>query len=231
MEHSSLEETANEFDQWANNGRAESMADGHWGAASQLLDMLPKIAFTGRILDIGCGNGWLVRHCLKRGFSSGIGIDISPKMIDVASQNIEFETNETYIVANAEYTKLSENSIDLCTNIESLYYYPNPKQALREWFRITKKGGFLAIMIDLYQENPATHNWIDALDISVHLLSKSQLKKDLEGLGWKNIEMKQVQDDRPIKTEDEFIASKFWPSYEQYVSYRETGSLCIIAQK
>ena len=230
MTHSSLEETAEEFDQWATNGRAESMANGHGNVTLQMLSKLPH-GISGKSLDIGCGNGWLVRECVSRGAEKGFGADISPKMIEEAIRLESFEGKESYFVANAEKIDVSEEVFDLITSIESLYYYPEPIKALREWYRIAKFGGQLAIMIDLYEENPATHTWVDALDISVHLFSMTQLKEELDKIGWKNIQLHQIQDTRPMKSQDDFKASAFWPSYEQYVSYRETGSLCIIAEK
>ena len=47
--------------------------------------------------------------------------------------------------------------------------------------------------------------------------------------GWSNIEIVQHHDRRPMKQREDFVVSTYWPSYEQYVSYRETGSLCITA--
>ena len=230
MGHSSLEETAKEFDQWAQNGRAESMANGHGNVTLQLLEKLPY-AISGKTLDIGCGNGWLVRECVSQGAQKSFGIDISPKMIAEAKRLEHFEGREIYAVGDAQKIDIPDNTFDLITSIESLYYYPNPVQALNEWYRITKAGGQLAIMIDLYKESPATHSWIAALDISVHLFSMKQLKEELENIGWKNIQMHQLQDTRPMKPKETFQVSTFWPSYEQYVSYREAGSLCIIAEK
>ena len=228
--NSELEKTATEFDSWAENGRAESMANGHGNVTEQMLSLLPK-PLQGSSLDIGCGNGWLVRNSISRGIQKGFGLDISPKMVEVAQASVRYSGQEEYFVSNAEEIEVADNSFDLITSIESLYYYPNPVKALKEWYRIAKEGAQLAIMIDLYQENQSTHNWIDALDISVHLLSMTELRKDLEEIGWKNIQMHQIQDQRPMKTAEEFQESRFWPSYEQYVSYRETGSLCIIAEK
>lgn len=230
MTHSSLEETAQEFDQWAENGRSESMAHGHGNVTLQMLQRLPhKIA--GKTIDIGCGNGWLVRECVSQGAEKGVGVDISPKMIEEAAKRVIFDGKESYFVANAAQIDAADESFDLITSIESLYYYPDPSQALQEWYRVLKKDGQLAIMIDLYKESPATHTWIDALDISVHLLSMNEIREMLENIGWKNIQLHQIRDTRPMKLKEEFQVSKFWPSYEQYVSYREAGSLCIIAAK
>ena len=57
----------------------------------------------------------------------------------------------------------------------------------------------------------------------------TELQRLLEGNGWSDIQMVQRRDRRPMKSRSDFISSTYWPSYEQYVSYRETGSLCITA--
>ena len=181
------------------------------------------------MLDVGCGNGWLVRELLHRGVQSGTGLDISPEMITVANQANQFGERESYLVGNGESINLPDASIDCITNIESLYYYPKPEAALKEWARITRSGGQLAMMMDLYVENPATHNWIEALDVPVRLFSMNELQRLLETSGWTNVQLVQRQDRRPMKSRSDFVSSTYWPSYEQYVSYRQTGSLCITA--
>lgn len=219
---------ATEFDQWAQNNRAESMANGHWDVTVQMLDGL-DLQTVSSAMDVGCGNGWLVRELLNRGVQSGIGLDISPEMIVVANQANQFGERERYIVGNGETIQLADGSVDCITNIESLYYYPRPEEALKEWARIAKPGAKLAMMMDLYVENPATHSWIDALDVPVRLFSMAELQTLLEHSGWSDIQMVQRRDRRPMKTRADFVSSTYWPSYEQYVSYRETGSLCITA--
>ena len=224
------EEIAQEFDQWALNNRAESMGNGHWDVTVQMLQKI-VISADDVVLDVGCGNGWLVRELLGKGCQKGYGIDISEKMIKEAQRCSIDPKHEIYAVSNAENLDFTDNYFSLITNIESLYYYPEPKKALEEWYRISKKNGQLAIMMDLYQENPATHNWVEALNIPVHVFSKEQLRDWLTECGWQNIQMFQIQDRRPVKTESEFTASAYWPSYEQYLEYRRTGSLCIVASK
>ena len=219
---------AKEFDGWAQNNRAESMANGHWDVTVQMLDAMDTSCFSN-MLDVGCGNGWLVRELLNRGVDIGTGLDISPEMIAVANQANQFGSRENSLVGNGEAIDLPDASIDFITNIESLYYYPKPEAALKEWARITKSGGQLAMMMDLYAENPATHNWIEALDVPVRLFSMRQLQQLLEASGWTAVQLVQRQDRRPMKSRDDFVSSTYWPSYEQYVSYRQIGSLCITA--
>ena len=134
-------------------------------------------------------------------------------------------------MAAADALPIEEASITHLLNVESLYYYPSPQKALIEWARVTRAGGVLAIVVDLYEENVATHTWIDALDIDVHLLSAPQIESMAKAAGWKDVHSEQVLDPRPITPPESFSKSKYWPSYEMYVQYRETGALVIHAQR
>ena len=191
---------AKEFDGWAQSGRGESMENGHSDVTKQLLDHLPQGLYQQEccVLDVGCGNGWLVRELISRGATFGLGIDISADMIDVARKYIQsnrigtddliqnlqqrgtnLDSVEMYLVSNGEQIECPSGSFDVITNVESLYYYPDPQMALDEWFRLAKSQGYLVIMMDLYEESPATHNWIEVLDVPVHLFSKKVIEEML----------------------------------------------------
>jgi SAM-dependent methyltransferase len=219
-----------EFDQWADAGRAESMADGHGGVTRAAMDRWDLTA-DDVVLDVGCGNGWAVQELIRRGAGTGWGVDISPKMVDLARSATQGDSRFAFDVSAADRLPFEDASVSHILNIESIYYYPDPAAAVTEWARITKPGGKLAILVDLYEENPATHVWIDALDIDVHLLSAAGLKAMLEEAGWTDVWTEQVLDPRPLTPESEFTLSKYWPRYELYVSHRETGALVVHATR
>ena len=120
-----LKEIAEEFDAWAEQGRAESMASGHQSVTFQLLD---KIHFHSDMVvaDVGCGNGWAVEEMLRRGAGQGLGIDLSTKMIDRAQQNASQRAR--YLVTNGPELPIENNSVDFLLSIESLYYHPNQEE-------------------------------------------------------------------------------------------------------
>ena len=76
-----MDKTSKLFDVWANTGRSEEMEKGHGTTVNQFLVKL-SLKENFRFLDIGCGNGWVVRKmsekssCIKT-----IGIDKSKMMI------------------------------------------------------------------------------------------------------------------------------------------------------
>ena len=221
---------ANEFDNWAVAGRAESMAVGHRGVTEAAIRNW-KLLSTSTVLDVGCGNGWAVRELVARGAGRGFGVDISPRMIEKAQQATTGDARFGFHVSAAENLPLENGTISHLLNVESLYYYPSPKEALVEWARVTAADGVLAIVVDLYEENPATHTWIDALDIDVHLLSAPQIMSMAKDAGWRQVSSEQVLDPRPITPQKDFTISKYWPSYEMYLDYRQTGALVVHARR
>lgn len=221
---------ATEFDRWADAGRAESMADGHRGVTEAAIRNW-VLDQESAVLDVGCGNGWAVQSLVEQGAGTGIGIDISNRMIDRAKAATAHDERFRFEVAAADELPIDDHSISHLLNVESLYYYPSPPSALVEWARVVRSGGRLTIVVDLYEENVATHTWIDALDIDVHLLSAPQIMSMAKSAGWTKVWSEQVLDPRPITPQKAFSTSKYWPSYEMYVQYRETGALVIHAER
>ena len=217
-----------EFDQWSDAGRAESMARGHHSMTVQCLDQW-SFSSCDVVLDIGCGNGWAVREMMRRGAGFGLGVDLSPKMIQRAEGLSK--ASEKYHVANAEALPFPDEHVDVILSVESLYYYSDPSAAIKEWYRVAKKGARLGILIDLFYENDGSHAWVDALTIPVHVLSIEQYKNMLRDAKWCNISHQLFHDHRPLKKRSEFTADPYWPSYEHYLRFKEVGSLCLMAEK
>ena len=233
-----------EFDQWVETGRDESMEKGHFEATMQLLHCISSSmnsspisdspSFYNKIaLDVGCGNGWALRKFIDLGGRFGYGCDLSSKMIEKAKQynshNLEYRVGDVGIFSNDLEIQIKE--LDLCLCIESLYYHPDPQESLRIFYNILNVGGYVGIMVDLYKESWGTHPWIDALDVDVHLLSIMEYKQILECAGFTNIQHIQFQMTSPITREEDFTLGPYWPTYEHYKSYRNTGSLLLFAQK
>ena len=75
-----MDEISKKFDEWATNGKAESMEKGHGG---NVLKFLKNISFdqSFTFLDVGCGNGWVIRYVTEiPTCKKAVGIDKSKKM-------------------------------------------------------------------------------------------------------------------------------------------------------
>ena len=99
-------------------------------------------------LDIGCGTGWAVRHASRIIKENGkaFGIDLSPKMIDIAKVNSLNNQNVFFFQANAENLPFEDNFFEfiICTN--SFHHYFDPSKVLDEVYRVLKKEGEIYIL-------------------------------------------------------------------------------------
>jgi ubiquinone/menaquinone biosynthesis C-methylase UbiE len=97
-----------------------------------------------RLLDLGCGNG---HHLLALGpeVAHGIGIDVSPGMIELARarlRNSPWRANRTFEVDNAEELKgIADQSIDLVICIGAFEHILDKRAALGSIYRVLKFGG------------------------------------------------------------------------------------------
>lgn len=99
------------------------------------------------IIDVGCGNGYLVRELTKMG-ASVTGIDI-PRKIEIA-RSFQKEGDEEFLVGTAEKLPIEQsNHADIITFFASLHHVPRSllKQAMREIKRVLKPGG-IAIFVE-----------------------------------------------------------------------------------
>ena len=82
-----MDNTAKVFDRWATDGRSEEMEKGHGVTVSKFLDSL-SFDKPFSFLDVGCGNGWVVRKIAQlQKCKKAIGIDKSKNMIKKANSN------------------------------------------------------------------------------------------------------------------------------------------------
>lgn len=106
----------------------------------------------GKILDIGCAYGFLLREFDKKGFFT-YGIDISSFALKKAEK---FSNAKLFkIDISKEKTPFKNNFFDIITSIFSLEHVENYSQMLRECFRVLKKHGLLYILI------PIKKRWLD----------------------------------------------------------------------
>ena len=97
---------------------------------------------TGRILDVGCGNGNLFSFLSNEQYEL-FGIDFSENMIAEAKKS--FSEKASFFVADAEELPFADNTIDIITCNASFHHYVHPNTVLAEMKRVLKDGGKLLI--------------------------------------------------------------------------------------
>jgi ubiquinone/menaquinone biosynthesis C-methylase UbiE len=109
----------------------------------ELVDLPPDVTF----LDIACGTGWAVRYAAARAAGGKFyGIDLSPKMIEVAKENSAGFKNVQFMQAGVEKLPFEADFFDviICTN--AFHHFPDPAAALHEAYRVLKPKGRLYIV-------------------------------------------------------------------------------------
>ena len=79
--------------------------------------------------------------------------------------------NVMFVVGEAEEIPWDANFFDRVISVESAYYWPDPRRALREIFRVLIEGGSAWLLINYYRDNPHAHHWSEVLTVPAHLLS------------------------------------------------------------
>lgn len=213
-----------EFNDWARAGRGASMEKGHRPIGEQAIELM-EIPANARVLDVGCGSGWATRLMAEKAQSGHVvGIDIADEMIATAKETSAHLSNVQFRVASAEKLPFAAGEFTHAFSMESLYYYADVLVALKEIRRVLGPGGLFVTVIDLYEENKPSHQWVEQLKVPVHLLSISQYRSLVERAGFINVRDQRLFDPAPVP---ETYSGGSFKTREDYVLYKETGSLML----
>jgi len=95
------------------------------------------------LIEIGCGTG----HFLKGLKNFGLrltGVDSSRRMIEYASKNLDRDIKLK--VEDAKNLSFKDNSFDIAVFITTLEFLDNPRRAIKEALRISKKKVFVGFL-------------------------------------------------------------------------------------
>ena len=97
-----------------------------------------------RMLEVGCGPGRgldLISR-LEEG-SSFVGLDLSPKAIEFATQHSSSRGRVKFVQGDAEALPFGDAEFDVVLNIESSHNYTHLERFFAEAVRVLKPGGYL----------------------------------------------------------------------------------------
>ena len=107
-----------------------------------------KLPSDAKILDAGCGGGYILSELHRRGFKNILGFDASESGIKVAKENYK-NIEDRFDVHNAYYRDLPESfpkkDYDIILSVEVIEHMYNPKEYLKNLNFWLKKGGFIII--------------------------------------------------------------------------------------
>jgi SAM-dependent methyltransferase len=106
-----------------------------------------------RILDVGCGSGWLCEYFARLGYDV-TGIDISPELIDMARERLasvpfgadhERGLTSRFLVHDIEQTPLNE-TFDAVICYDALHHFEDEHTVLRNIHAMLSHGGQLFVL-------------------------------------------------------------------------------------
>ena len=179
------------FNEWAISGKDVSMEKGHTPSVNYMIEIIKNKPIINqrdfKFLDLGCGNGWVVRKIAKHKLCNlAVGVDGAKNMINNA---ISYSKNEIYINANIENWKYPKK-FDIIFSMETFYYIKNVSGMLKNIYNnLLNENGSIIIGIDHYYENKPSLSWDKDYDLNLLTLTVNQWKKMFEKNQFKNIEI------------------------------------------
>ena len=178
------------FGEWAEKGKDIGMEKGHALAVEDMISFATQertnLKRNFSFLDLGCGNGWVVRMlennqlCVR-----SVGIDGAKQMIEKAGEDT---SKSEFLLENID-TYISPDKFDLIHSMEVLYYLENPaltvKKIADSWLN---DGGRLIAGVDLYYENQESHSWEDRVGTKMMMLKEAEWMEIFSSAGLQEVE-------------------------------------------
>ncbi len=126
-----------------------------------------------RVLDVACGTGVLIPDYLSRGVASVTGIDISPKMAEIARE--KFPKDPVRILCgDVEETDFQER-FDCIVVYNAFPHFPDPERLIRRLSDLLKPGGTLTVAHGMSREKINAHHSGTASKVSIGLMGAQEL--------------------------------------------------------
>lgn len=131
------------------------------------------------ILDVACGTGVMFPYYLKRRVGSITGIDISPKMAQIAAEKFAGESAINVMCGDVE-----EVDFDHCFDAIIIYnafpHFPDPERLIASLCSHLKPGGVLTVAHGASRETIDSHHKGPAGSVSVGLMEAEELSSIFE---------------------------------------------------
>jgi SAM-dependent methyltransferase len=100
-----------------------------------------------KVLDLGCGFGWLCRWARESGAEQVLGIDVSSNMMAKA-QEFPKDPSITYLQADLETLKLQPITYDVVVSSLALHYLKNLSELVAQVYERLKPGGTFVFCVE-----------------------------------------------------------------------------------
>jgi ubiquinone/menaquinone biosynthesis C-methylase UbiE len=156
-----------------------------------------NIQETDTILDIGFGNGYLVRKLSNENLEKMYGIEISPDMLKVTADKSRLKIEQgkvELLLADVQNLPFENDLIDKIYTINTVYFWQDIHKGFAEIKRALKPNGVFLNVIYL-------KSWLDKLPITQYGFSKftaEQIEKITTESGLKIERILEIQSKKSI---------------------------------
>ncbi|HEU4684003.1 MAG TPA: class I SAM-dependent methyltransferase [Nitrospira sp.] len=134
-----------------------------------------------RVLDVGCGNGYVLSRYAKEG-ADVYGVDLTETGIRLCRQRFALsDLHGQFTVGSAEDLPYPDNAFDVVCSMGVLHHTPDTAKAVAEVFRVLKPGGRLIVMF--YHRNSAKFRLNLFLRRLLQFRDLQQLVNEVDGHG------------------------------------------------
>jgi cyclopropane fatty-acyl-phospholipid synthase-like methyltransferase len=121
---------------------------------NKLLEVL-SLKEGDRVLDLGCGNGYITEFLSDRTGAFFEGIDISSEAIEQASARTAMRKERlTFKVGNMNQLDFLPQTFSAAVSIDTLYYVDNLEETLKQLISVLKPEGQMGLFFTEWINNP-----------------------------------------------------------------------------
>lgn len=151
-----------------------------------------KINEADKILDVGCGGGNAVNILAGKATKGTVfGIDYSPLSVKSSvKKNKKAVKRGSVKIAQGSVSALpyDDNTFDIVTAIETIYFWPKPESDFKEVYRVLKKGGKFCAVCEMVKNDDGTGNHTDIAEfLKLHYFSQKEITDLFKKAGFSNL--------------------------------------------
>lgn len=100
-----------------------------------------------RVLDYGCGHGYVLAHYARNG-ATVVGVDVTDRAVELSRERFALlGLDGTFVRGDGATVPAESDSFDVVCSMGVLHHIPEPQRVVAELARVLRPGGQLIVMV------------------------------------------------------------------------------------